>query len=199
MMLSKVSIRKGVPPHSREGDSKWWPHHTACEYLAAPGDQQDPLCSLFIVILSTLFPPYLAALLPLLPIRTPFLGAQWFIFVKGKSQRKECHYKTTMSKWQLYPFSPLLMSEGAEGLLETVSQRKDHLGVSRASRKEEGRDLGKGASNAEGCLGFYKHSPSVLGSEGRQRKRGRRGMQRKGRIYATLKNCNWRISRAFKK
>ena len=32
------------------------------------------------------------------------------------------------------------MSEGADGLLETVSQRKDHLGVSRASRKEEGRD-----------------------------------------------------------
>ena len=110
MMLSKVNIRKGVPPHSREGDSKRWPHHTACEYLAAPGDQQDPLCSLFIVILSTLFPPSLAALLPLLPIRTPFLGAQRFIFVKGKSQRKECHYKTTMSKWQLYPFSPLLMS-----------------------------------------------------------------------------------------
>ena len=55
--------------------------------------------------------------------------------------------------------------------METVSQRKDHLGVSRASRKEEGRDLGKGASNAEGCLGFYKHSPSVLGSEGRQKER----------------------------
>lgn len=75
--------------------------------------------------------------------------------------------------------------------METVSQRKDHLGVSRASRKEEGRDLGKGASNAEGRLGFYKHSPSVLGSGGRQKKRERQGMQGKGRIYATLKNCNW--------
>lgn len=83
------------------------------------------------------------------------------------------------------------MSEGAEGLLETVSQRKDHLGVSRASRKEEGRDLSKGASNAEGRSGSYKHSPSVLGSGGRQKKRERRGMQGKGRIYATLKNCNW--------
>lgn len=62
------------------------------------------------------------------------------------------------------------MSEEAEGLLETVSQMKDHLGVSRASRKEEGRDLGKGASNAEGHSGFYKHSPSVLGSEGETEK-----------------------------
>lgn len=75
--------------------------------------------------------------------------------------------------------------------METVSQRKDHLGVSRASRKEEGRDLGKGTSNAEGRLGFYKHSPSVLGSGGRQKKRERQGMQGKGRIYATLKNRNW--------
>lgn len=37
-------------------------------------------------------------------------------------------------------------------------------GCVQGTRKEEGRDLDKGASNADMCSGFYKRGPSVLGS-----------------------------------
>ena len=52
-------------------------------------------------------------------------------------------------------------------------------GCVQGTRKEEGRDLDKGASNADVCLGFYKRSPSVLGSGGDRGREGGEGCRGK--------------------